>query len=485
MSMQRDGWWMDRVERNPKENPKNLPRDMRGPLMLLALIALADAMVWQTLPGLSLAVLSLTIIGAACLMAHSLPPKRAILAGVTVILAVAPVIELVQPLSILLLSIGLSASLCLIAGVSASQLLRSMHRYPWIAVLAATQDANAKARRAFREGTLAPSDARTLFITWAVPLGLGLIFFLLLVGANPVLDRFMYNLTTASELDLSRMFFWAIAGVVISAALIAHRLRGQLTARAPERQMVHRPGLINAASVTRSLILFNALFAVQTATDIAFLYGDSALPSGMTYAQYAHRGAYPLLAAALLAGMFAVLARPFTDNSPLMRFALILWLVQTLALVVASATRLEIYVDVYGLTRLRIAAGIWMAVVAAGLGLVIWQVQKGHATPWMLQRCAILGLAALYAASFLNVDRMIAEYNLTHRVQLDRDYLCSLGEAALDPIARHAFQPQTFCNWFDHWNGPELSTPQDWREWGFRNARLRTSLATLNPETTP
>ena len=88
---------------------------MRAPLLLLALIALADVLVWQVVPGLAVAALSLTVIGAACLMARTLPLKRAILAGVTALIAVAPVVEVAQLLSLFMLCTGLS--LCNTAGV--------------------------------------------------------------------------------------------------------------------------------------------------------------------------------------------------------------------------------------------------------------------------------------------------------------------------------------------------------------------------------
>ena len=481
-AIQRDSWWMDGIERKSGKAASGLPRDMRKPLMLLALIALADAMVWQVVPGLSLAVMSLTTVGAACLMAPTLPLRRAMLAGVTAFFAVAPVIELVQPLSVFLMILGLCLSLCLIAGVGLADLFRAARRYPWVSSLTALHHARSAAQRLSRLGT-PRLNLRQALLGWAVPLGLGLVFLLLLTGANPVLEGLF---DTMAELepprpDAARMAFWAFAGFLIYAALIAHALYGSLSTRKAQRQTVRREGLINAASVTRSLILFNALFAVQTGLDLAFLYGATELPEGMSYATYAHRGAYPLLATALLAGAFAVLARPFTDQNRLLRAALILWLLQTLALVAASVTRLEIYVDVYGLTRLRIAAAIWMLIVAAGLALVIWQVLKRHQTLWMLRRCAILGLSTLYLSAFLNVDATIAWYNLTRDVKLDRFYLCSLSEGAIGPMDRFAGGPQHFCA-VTHYVEPRLFTPQDWREWGFRNWRLRTSLAAAQPE---
>ena len=61
---------------------------------------------------------------------------------------------------------------------------------------------------------------------------------------------------------------------------------------------------------------------VQTVLDAAYLWGGVALPDGMTYASYAHRGAYPLIVTALLAAGFVLAAmRPgsATSNDPLIR----------------------------------------------------------------------------------------------------------------------------------------------------------------------
>ena len=66
----------------------------------------------------------------------------------------------------------------------------------------------------------------------------------------------------------------------------------------------------------RSLVLFNLLFAVQTVMDVHYLWRGAALPDGMTYATYAHRGAYPLIVTALLAAGFVLVAmRPAATPS--------------------------------------------------------------------------------------------------------------------------------------------------------------------------
>lgn len=472
-AMRRDGWWIDTFERRGSRDDQDLPRDMRKPLMLLALVALADAMVWQVVPGLSLAFFALCLVGAACLMAHSLSPQRAIAAGATTVLAVAPVVELVQPLSLVLCAFGLVLSFCIIAGVKLKDLFSAVRRYPWVATVFTCCDVVSTGKE-IRQQRLPKHDLKQVVMNWAAPLGLGLVFLLLLVGANPILDHVFARIAEAEvpRPNAARIVFWASVSLPIWAGLIAHRLQQPLSVRHPHRHTVARAGLINAASVTRSLVLFNVLFFVQTALDGVFLYGASELPQGMTYATYAHRGAYPLLATALLAGAFAVVARPFTDDRPLLRRLMLLWLVQTLALVAASVTRLEIYVDVYGLTRLRVAAAIWMGMVGIGLVLVMWQVQQRHSTRWMIYRCALLGVASLYVVSFINVDATIAWYNLTRDVIADKTYLCSLSEGAIGPMTAYAGSPYSVCGL----HAPDLFVPSDWREWGFRNWRLRSSL---------
>ena len=68
---------------------------------------------------------------------------------------------------------------------------------------------------------------------------------------------------------------------------------------------------VNVASVANALVCFNLILGVQTVMDGLYLWTGASLPPGMALASYAHRGAYPLLATALLAEAFALsLAKP-------------------------------------------------------------------------------------------------------------------------------------------------------------------------------
>jgi hypothetical protein len=204
----------------------------------------------------------------------------------------------------------------------------------------------------------------------------------------------------------------------------------------------------------------------------------------MTYANYAHRGAYPLLFAALLAGGFALLTQPFLVGRPVLRMLLLIWVAQTALLVASSMLRLDLYIEAYSLTRLRFAAFVWMGVIGGGLVLMLWQILRGFGPGWLMMRATELGVIALYVCSLINVDGLVARHNLRdvpltdYQREMDNYYVCRLGEGAVVAIARHdAENKEPLC--IGSYGNPNITTPFDWREWGYRNARLRSKLTQI------
>ena len=106
----------------------------------------------------------------------------------------------------------------------------------------------------------------------------------------------------------------------------------------------------------------------------------------MSYAAYAHRGAYPLIVTALLAAGFVLAAlRPGSETSgdPLIRRLVYAWVAQNIVLVISSILRLDLYIGIYALTYWRIAAFVWMGLVAAGLALIIARIALGKSNEWL------------------------------------------------------------------------------------------------------
>ena len=97
-----------------------------------------------------------------------------------------------------------------------------------------------------------------------------------------------------------------------------------------------------------------------------------------------------------------------------------LWVAQNIALVISSILRLDLYVGIYALTYWRIAAFVWMGLVAAGLALIIARIALGKSNEWLLSANLLTLSATLYACCYINFAALIANYNVDHSLRNER-----------------------------------------------------------------
>ncbi|WP_192361032.1 DUF4153 domain-containing protein [Mesorhizobium mediterraneum] len=357
---------------------------------------------------------------------------------------------------------------------------------------------------------------------WIMPLTLGAVFLALFGAANPVIEYWLSLIDLLALLDfiqLPRLAFWlfALAGVWVFLRprlprflrRIARRVSpvpvsGVTTTTKPAKAI--EDVIFGKAAILRALVVFNMLFAVQTALDATYLWGGVALPDGLTYAAYAHRGAYPLIVTALLAAGFVLAAlRPgsATSGDPFIRRLVYVWVAQNIVLVISSILRLELYIGIYALTYWRVAAFVWMGLVAAGLALIIARIALEKSNEWLLSANLLTLSMTLYACSFINFAALIANYNVEHSfemtgqgTELDFWYLRSLGPSAwpaLDRFLEH--QGRTNAASVPSYRELARLLGQDearyragrenWRAWSFRDWRLLRTLDTRIPFVVP
>jgi hypothetical protein len=265
-----------------------------------------------------------------------------------------------------------------------------------------------------------------------------------------------------------------------------------LRTRTPSFATAARPPAVRAVlstgTLVRCLVVFNLLFVVQNALDLRYLFLGVALPDGMTYAQYAHRGAYPLVFTALLAAGFVLItfrAGVDKEGSVWTRRLVYLWLGQNVLLALAAATRLALYVEIYTLTRLRLAAAIWMGLVAVGLVLIAVRVLTGQTNRRLVWANTVAAFVVVYALCFVDVDRFIANYNVAHSAEvaeqaepIDIEYLERLGAGALPAwrwLAKHASDPTVRKAAIVRVSAEEARLEADlatWRGWTLRRQSL-------------
>ena len=281
---------------------------------------------------------------------------------------------------------------------------------------------------------------KTLFL----PLTGSAVILTLFAQANPLIEQFLAALKIPSpdEKLVLRLILWGFIGLVTWGVLRPRPPRFLLSTF-DGRGDLAIPG-VSLASVTLSLIAFNVLFLAQNLMDSAFLWGGAKLPGDMTLADYAHRGAYPLLVTALLAAAFVLITlRPGsqTAQNRLVRGLVMAWIGQNLFLVGSAALRTWDYVDAYSLTPLRISALLWMGLVAIGLVLVLWRMLKEKSAGWLINTNLATSAALLFALCFIDLGEVSARWNIQHAreidgtgAKLDLCYLYELGDSALIPL---------------------------------------------------
>ncbi len=281
---------------------------------------------------------------------------------------------------------------------------------------------------------------KTLFL----PLAGSAVILTLFAQANPLIEQFFAALDLPSPDDqlIVRLILWSFIGL-ITWGVLRPRPPRFLLSTFDGRGELAIPG-VNLASVTISLVLFNALFAMQNLMDSAFLWCGVKLPGAMTLADYAHRGAYPLLVTALLAAAFVLIAlRPGsqTAQNRLVRNLVMVWIGQNLFLVGSAALRTWDYVESYDLTPLRISALLWMGLVAIGLVLVLVRMLHNKSAGWLINANLATSGVLLFTLCFVDLGEVAARWNVQHAreidgtgAKLDLCYLDQLGDSALLPL---------------------------------------------------
>jgi len=194
-----------------------------------------------------------------------------------------------------------------------------------------------------------------------------------------------------------------------------------------------------------------------------------------------------LVAAALLAGAFVLVTfRPGSEieSSVAARKLVYTWIGQTILLTVSAAWRLQKYIDITELTRLRVASAVWFLLVALGLFYIIRRIVGGRSNAWLVNVNALTALIVLYPCCFVNFDGLIADFNAVHcqeaggeGITLDIEYMRDLGTpalAALDSIRdKIALEPRRkFAERVSTDLHAQLATElSDWHSWTWRRQR--------------
>lgn len=458
--------------------------------LALGLVAGADRLFYggprggAVFPSLGVGLFALALIGAALAAHPALRRSRTALC----LLLLAFLFALVQVETVSLLAWVLYW-LALMLAVMACRAGGRPDAWPWIQRLVpAGFYALVKPALDVRRLWRASPQVRVVRLgaLWQVlvlPIVGGALFLLLFTAANPVIQTTLGALAWP-DIDPFRLALWGFALLLAWCVLRPPFRRRPALTRLPT---TWTPAVASNAAILTSLVVFNALFAVENGLDLAFLWSGAPLPGKVTLAQYAHQGAFSLILAALLVAAFVLTAldpRSPTARVKGVRGLVVLWIAQTVFLVASSILRTWDYVQAYSLTGLRICALAWMGLVAVGLVLVCWRLLRGRSSAWLLNANLAAAGAILAVLSVVDVNAMSAAWNVRHAreaggagVALDVCYLEQQRQSALVPMAELLRRPipedlrVRVAGVL--WRTLQLEREEetDWRSWTWRRTR--------------
>ncbi len=213
-----------------------------------------------------------------------------------------------------------------------------------------------------------------------------------------------------------------------------------ITVKEPKR--VEPVAAITVTSIVA--LLYLAFSAVQ----IMFLFiGGFELPEGITYAEYARRGFFQLLAVSVLNLAVVLLLKKHIERSRILNAILLVICACTYIMIASSAIRMIMYIKAYNLTMYRISvlfALLTLAILLAGVMILV--INDGFS----FRRFCIVAVSIVYIPfAFLNADGLIASYNLSNNnyvqskdtsrrnYHYDYYYISSLSTDAAPAILKH------------------------------------------------
>lgn len=192
------------------------------------------------------------------------------------------------------------------------------------------------------------------------------------------------------------------------------------------------------------LILINAIYAIFSIIQFAYLFGGSSfvLPSSYTYAEYARRGFFELIVVSIINFGILIFGITFVKKDSKRIFVAIRTFLTflgifTFILLISAFYRMLVYEQAYGFTYLRIFVQTFMIMLF--FLFVINIIYIWYPKLPIIKSYFIISLAIYIIMNFANVDIMVAKNNINRYFktgQIDVVYLKGLSYDAIPEMQK-------------------------------------------------
>lgn len=336
----------------------------------------------------------------------------------------------------------------------------------------------------------------------ALPI-LGILTFFL-AQADPIFnDRIQNSLAWFRIENLGEMVFRLAYILVIAYVLLSSYYFAVVESKKYQPDDNEKPAISPfLGSIESSVVLgaVNLLFLMFVILQFNYLFsgGKNISLEGYTYAEYARRGFFELIAVAVISlvlfYILSMITKREQKNQGRLFSALGLILVGLVAIILTSAyIRLNLYEAAYGFTRLRTLAHVFMIWIALLLGgVAILEITRNMKRLAFILILFIIGFGL--TINLLNTDQFIVNQNISRAINnhndkaesdLDTGYLYSLSADAIPNLVEFYIDENTPDDIRDELGGvlackfAQIDVPQDesWVSYHYSRSQANTLLA--------
>ena len=262
----------------------------------------------------------------------------------------------------------------------------------------------------YREAkTKKESKLRYVMIGISISIPLVLVVLVLLISADSIFSSIFKNIFE----DINFVDIFGISFVFCLGSIGFYAVLAGLSAKKDKNEVkdLRKGEPIIAITFTSILTVIYLVFCLIQIKYL-FIGGANALPEGLTYSEYARKGFFQLVFVSIInLGLVLICIRIFKE-SKVLKVVLLAISACTYIMIASSAYRMIIYVGEYQLTFLRILVLWFLVLLTVLMTGIIYAIYNES---FNFFRFSIISILSFYLVfSFAKVDRIIAEYNVSH-----------------------------------------------------------------------
>ncbi len=322
----------------------------------------------------------------------------------------------------------------------------------------------------------------------AITVPIVILFTALFGSADPMFKEFVARFIPHINPEVIARTILVFVVTMIGTAAYAYT-----TFAVPETRNPHS-GKRGLGTIEVSILLgaINALFFAFIAVQMTYFFGGEShvLAQGLTYAEYARRGFFELIAVAGLTYLILHATEHYIEKNTehharafkMFSTALVL---QVALVMVSAFLRLSLYEEAYGFTTLRFYSHIFVVFLGVIFASLLYKIYVEHKNDAFAFRAFLTAIVFLVGINVCNPDVFIAEKNLqrfSNTGKLDAHYLGGLSSDAIAQkmkvleISTEEMQSIVKDSLKKRYEHPDLVAPE-WQSWNLSRANERQLLA--------